>query len=404
MVLQSALEEQLERVRNSVDYLQNKLRVGLEIENHLKRRVNVLEKKQIFMDKVIESGIADLKHYHSKCRDHIMNLLSDGQSNIKSTINVIDEKVRRFDQGTVSTLAPQSDTELEEHECRDVHISPQAKPLSESKRNGPSSLAVEAGGKGDASDALAMALQEKVAALLLLSQQEERHLLERNVNSALQRKIEDLQRNLLQVTNEKVKALLELAQLKQEHQLLLEKLGHETKQGKGVVDTGERRLVTRESDGALRNLLKKSYLRRWIGPLDVSGNEADSSPNNEGKLFSQKSSSVDFARHVLILGAKESVTSEGTVSGVSEVLNDIISEAKLLRTALGSSLPISWSVETDIGYIGDSVGSDIAHQEWSDEKIDTVSAAGLEMVELLIFAAQMLRDMQTNMVPDTKVL
>lgn len=39
----------------------------------------------------------------------------------------------------------------------------------------------------------------QVDALLLLSQQEERHLLERNVNSALQIKIEELQRNLLQV-------------------------------------------------------------------------------------------------------------------------------------------------------------------------------------------------------------
>ena len=39
----------------------------------------------------------------------------------------------------------------------------------------------------------------QVAALLLLSQQEERHLLERNVNAALQRKMEELQRNLLQV-------------------------------------------------------------------------------------------------------------------------------------------------------------------------------------------------------------
>lgn len=39
----------------------------------------------------------------------------------------------------------------------------------------------------------------QVAALLLLSQQEERHLLERNVNAALQRKVEELQRNLLQV-------------------------------------------------------------------------------------------------------------------------------------------------------------------------------------------------------------
>jgi hypothetical protein len=39
----------------------------------------------------------------------------------------------------------------------------------------------------------------QVDALMLLSQQEERHLLERNVNSALQIKTEELQRNLLQV-------------------------------------------------------------------------------------------------------------------------------------------------------------------------------------------------------------
>ncbi|TKY71238.1 golgin subfamily B member isoform X1 [Spatholobus suberectus] len=425
----SALEEQLERLKNSVDYLQNKLRVGLEIENHLKKRVNVLEKKQISMDKVIENGIADLKHFHSKRRDQIMNLLGDGESSIKSIINEIEERVRRFDLSTVPNLTPQRDVELEKPECWDVHISPQAKPVCESKRNNPSMLSADVGVKGDASDALAMALQEKVDALLLLSQQEERHLLERNVNSALQRKTEELQRNLLQVTNEKVKALVELAQLRQEHQLLLEKLGHETRQGKGVVNTGERRLVTRERDGTLKNLLKKSYLRRWIGPLDVSGNEVDSGSNNEGKFFNHRSSSMDFARmkienatlkesmesmehltssirrlRLSLLKAKESVTSEGTISGVSEILHDVIHEAELLRTALGSSLPTSWSVETDISYIGYSVGSDTGHQECSDEKMDTVSAAGLEVVELLIFSAQILKDLQTKMVPDIEVL
>ncbi|XP_027359641.1 golgin IMH1 isoform X3 [Abrus precatorius] len=426
----SALEEQLERLRNSVDYLQNKLRVGLEIENHLRKRVNVLERKYISMDKVIENAIADLKHHHSKCRYHIINLLSDGESSMKSIINVIDERIRRFDQSTVPNLTPQRDAELEEHECRDVHISSQAKPVSEPKRDSSSSLLADAGGKSGASDALAMALQEKVAALLLLSQQEERHLLERNVNSALQRKTEELQRNLSQVTNEKVKALMELAQLKQEHQLLLEKLGHETKQGKVVVDTGERKLVTRERDGTLKNLLKKSYLRRWIGPLDViSQNEVDSSPNIEGKLFNQRSNSMDFARmkienatlkesmesmehltssiHRLRLSlfkAKESLTSEDIVSGVSEILNDILNEAKLLRTALGSSLPISWSDEADVGHVGDSVGSDTGHQECIDEKMDTVSAAGLEMVELLIFSAQILSYLQTKMIPAVEVL
>ncbi|KHN30437.1 hypothetical protein glysoja_033175 [Glycine soja] len=419
----SALEEQLERLRNSMDYLQNKLRVGLEIENHLKKRVNALENKQISMDKVIENSIADLKHNHSKCRDEIMNLLGDGESSIKSIINAIDEKVWSFDLSTVPNLTPQRDAEPEESECADLHISPQAKPVSESKRNSPSALSADAGVKGDPSDVLAMALQEKVAALLLLSQQEERHLLERNVNSALQGKTEELQRNLLQVTNEKVKALMELAQLKQEHQLLLEKFGHEPKQGKGVVNTGDRQLVTRERDGTLKNLLKKSYLRRWIGPLDVSGNEVDSSSNNEGKIFNHRSSSMDFARHVIenatlkesmesmerltssihrlrlsLLKATESVISEGTISGVSEILNDVIHEAELLRTALGSSLPTSWSAEADISYIGYNVGSDTGHQECSDEKMDTVSAAGLEMVELLIFSAQILRDLQTKMV------
>ena len=66
--------------------------------------------------------------------------------------------------------------------------------------------------------------------------------------------------------------------------------------------------------------------------------------------------------------------SEGTISGVSEILNDVIHGAELLRSALGSSLPTSWSAEADISYIGYNVGSDTGHQECSDEKRDTVSA------------------------------
>jgi hypothetical protein len=54
--------------------------------------------------------------------------------------------------------------------------------------------------RGDASEAFAQALQEKVGALLLLSQQEERHLHEENVNAALQQKVDELQRNILQVS------------------------------------------------------------------------------------------------------------------------------------------------------------------------------------------------------------
>ncbi|XLS58544.1 hypothetical protein HN51_008299 [Arachis hypogaea] len=54
-----------------------------------------------------------------------MNLLNDRESSVKSIINVIDERVRSFDQSTIPYLILQRDGQLEDHECRDVHISPQ---------------------------------------------------------------------------------------------------------------------------------------------------------------------------------------------------------------------------------------------------------------------------------------
>ncbi|KAK4258856.1 hypothetical protein QN277_005256 [Acacia crassicarpa] len=422
----STLEDELERVRNSVDNLQNKLKVGLEIENHLKKKINVLEKKQISFITMINNSISDLKCCYSEYGDHIKHLLNDGESSIKSIVSMIDERVRKFDQSGKPT--PQSEAEPEDRDCRDVHISPQAILVSESESNEPSVLNIEHGGKGDASEMLAQALQEKVGALLLLSQQEERHLLERNVHSALQKKVEELQMNLLQVTNEKVKALMELAQLKQENHLLRAKFGPLTKEEKSVVDSGERKLVIHQQDRRLRNLLKKTYLRRWINPLDASRNEVDSDPNSEGR-----SSSMDLARmkidvatlkeslesmdrltsschrlRLSLLKAKDSLTSVGTMSGIYEVLDNVINEATLLRTALGSSLPISWSAGEDVGVSrrsGDSDSGDI-NQDCSGEKVDTVSAAGFEMMELVIFAAQMLKGtgMHSNVVPDIEAL
>eukprot|EP00850_Spirogloea_muscicola_P015024 SM000112S23966 [mRNA] locus=s112:50833:55153:- [translate_table: standard] len=76
-------------------------------------------------------------------------------------------------------------------------------------------------------EAFAQATQEKVAALLLLSQQEERHNLEANTIAALEMQTRDLRQQLTQrlvysatcikqVTGEKVQALMEVAQLKHE--------------------------------------------------------------------------------------------------------------------------------------------------------------------------------------------
>lgn len=77
------------------------------------------------------------------------------------------------------------------------------------------------------------------------------------------------------------------------------------------------------------------------------------------------------------------ITSEDTLSSKSEALANIVSDAKLMKIALGSSLPVSWSAEhSDEEEMGVGGG----------EKVDCVSASGFEMVELLILAAQVLRD------------
>ncbi|KAL4349640.1 hypothetical protein AHAS_Ahas10G0062200 [Arachis hypogaea] len=65
--------------------------------------------KKNSMDKVVDNGIANLKHHHSQYKEHIINLLNDGESSVKSIINVIDERVRSFDQSTVPYLILQRD-------------------------------------------------------------------------------------------------------------------------------------------------------------------------------------------------------------------------------------------------------------------------------------------------------
>lgn len=97
------------------------------------------------------------------------------------------------------------------------------------------------------------------------------------------------------------------------------------------------------------------------------------------------------------LQAKESVTSEDSVSSILHSLDDITYEAKLIKTALCSSLPVSWSAEAGSGSSDTSIVDDpgSAHLDPS-AKVDYVSAAGFEMVELLILASQILKDRITK--------
>ncbi|CAI0439960.1 unnamed protein product [Linum tenue] len=395
----SALEEELETVRKSVDDLRNKMRM-------------------IRFNKVVMSGMLELHKFYSQHRLGILNLLAEEKSQLKSTVDMIEEHIKGFNLTQQNIVVSEVVASSDETECRDVHVSTVTDMPSASTRNDTASKIVAASNEDvEASEVLKQALQEKVQTLLLLSQQEERQLLERNVNGALQKKIEELQRNLLQVTHEKVKALMELAQLKQEHQQLQEKLANEAGQGNSLA---EKKQTNQERDVGIKNVLKKTYLRRWLGTLDSTGrSEVDVHSSSQGDLSGRKSNSMNVARmkienatlkeslesmehlvsstHRLRLALtriRESMAEKSTEPGLSGALDGIISEAKLVKTALGSSLPISWSAEVDVAPSSPRFSTEPSSPsaDTTDEKMDFVSAAGFEMVELLILAAQVLKE------------
>ncbi|KAI3702320.1 hypothetical protein L6452_28054 [Arctium lappa] len=421
----TSLEEEVEALRLSVINLRSKLQMGMEIEKHLKKMVRDLKNKKFCLEEKMKKDISGLRSFHSQHRLDIVNLLEEESSQFKSVVNAINEKMRQLCMnGELDHLLPQRDMTLQESDCRDVHISPDAGSDAITKENvsGLPSTSTSGGGNGsesvahmlkekesvsdlqetcssgtvNASEPLAQALQEKVAALLLLSQEEERYLLESNVNAALQAKLEELQKNLIQVTNEKVVALMELAQLKQDYYLLQEKLNYDVKQGKVLIGSEEKSMI-HDKDGRLKSLLKKTYFSQWVNPLSSHGSEGGTHQEHAHHISKKSSSStMDFARMKIEYTAlKESLESMGhltnsihrlrlslvkvkesdAVGGKSEIIENVVTEAKLLKTALGSSLPVSWSAETE-----------------DAEKVDFVSAAGFEMVELLILASHLLRN------------
>lgn len=64
-----------------------------------------------------------------------------------------------------------------------------------------------------------------------------------------------------------------------------------------MAEAGENRI--QERVGSLKNLLKKTYLKRWVGALDSPGNEAEAHLNYEGSLGNKSANyRMDVARFV----------------------------------------------------------------------------------------------------------
>lgn len=283
----------------------------------------------------------------------------------------------------------------------------------------------------DSKEALAQALQEKVAALLLLSQQEERHVLEENAILALESEIADLKQLLLQVTSEKVNSLMELAWLHQECLKLQEqqktyKQALQTQQTfpiiglRSVEDHGTMSEV--EKNSALigsDSMTKAGYFKHLWRSGPELGSRSKSSSNILSLSRSKENETVAIARlRVENAFLRESLTSirhlcnsanrlrltisrvaaessaqtdDESIEGAVEAVDGVISEALHLKVALYSSLPMN-----DLGW--NSIGSPLARasgigHEGSDgegpDDLDVVSFVGLEIVRLVLLAAQL---------------
>ncbi|XP_072992758.1 uncharacterized protein [Typha latifolia] len=405
----ASLEEEKESLRNSVDKLQSNLRMGLEIENHLKRNVRSLEKKLIMFEDYFRNGLFVLQNFCCHQRHEIMKMLEKEESHMKAVITEVQDKLSQIHiRSELNIEGLREEQQNDDTECRDVHVNVDADSIDLHKNSLPTSIS---NGTFGMSEAFAQALQEKVATLLLLSQQEERQLLERDMNEALQKKIQELQRNLFQVTDEKVKALTELANLKQEYQLLQEKYGNYN-----AVEP-VRSIGAHEQEGKLKSLFKKTYLNRWIRK-DLSQYETDVQESSERNRPTIRTDgySVDLARlkienaalqesianmehltssvhrlHILLLKAHDDVKSAHSMESIYEALNSITTEASLVKAALGGVLPVSWSGDASDVITYESLYEPTDLSSKSD-KVDALSAAGLEMVELLMLASGLLKE------------
>lgn len=416
----ASLEEELEKRKKSIDNLQSNLRMGFQIERHLKRNVQFLERKHNVLMNTIKTGLSELRDFHNQLRSEVLKMLEEETSQMKSFLLEVQEKLNQIQMNSELKYKDlEGGQQSVDAECRDVHISSDIDPNVHEVRRVLPTTSLLKDRTCDASDTLAQALQEKVAALLLLSQQEERHLLERDVNQALQKKMEDLQRNLSQVTNEKVRALMELAQLKQEYQQLQENSRHVYKRRTSMGDDSEKSTAIHEQEGKLKYILKTSYLKRWIGKgghnekdIDVHGS-SESSPTIKRNIYN-----TDFARlkvenaalqesmanlerltssicrlHCTLLKARDDAKSAVPPESIEEALRNIIAEANHVKTALGSSLPVNWSLDAAIDAATyENLCEPTSASDAIKHGTDPVSSAGLEMVELLILAAQLLQD------------
>ncbi|XP_040377795.1 uncharacterized protein LOC102705609 isoform X2 [Oryza brachyantha] len=400
----ASLEEEKDSLRAKISKLQNNLRMGLEIEQHLQRNARILEKRQALYDEFIRNGLSALQKLYVQQRDEIMKILEVESSQLSTVVNVIQDRLGKILINPEIIENPVGEMQCCDSSCKDVHVSMDVSPSTSSKDDVPSDCTTF----GE-SDVLAQALHEKMEALMLFSQEQERYLLEKQRNQIV---IEELQKNLSQVKEEKVKILVELAKLKEEYLMLK---GNSTPKDDHGAGDNMKIIPAHGRQGMFTSILNRASLKHWMRKENINIGHEYSDENDHTVA---KDYSVDLARvkvenaallesvatmerltssvhrlHIVLMKAYESVKSTASLESTYEALDSLITEANLMKTAVGVALPVSW-----LGDSSDAITSDALHdpsespKSSKSEKQDPLSSASLEMVELLILAADILKE------------
>ncbi|KAL5684436.1 hypothetical protein ACJX0J_010821, partial [Zea mays] len=210
--------------------LQSNLRMGLEIEQHLQRNARILEKRQALYDGFLRNGLSKLQKFYTCQKAEIMKILEEESLRLMKVVAEIQDKLTEFCINTEVSDHPADKIQCCDSSCKHVHVTKDISPSTCRKSDYPADLNSVS---FDESKALAQALQEKMEALMLFSQEQERYLLEKQRDLIV---IEELQKNLsqllerktlfpntplcVQVKDEKVKVLMELTKLKEQYLLL----------------------------------------------------------------------------------------------------------------------------------------------------------------------------------------
>ncbi|KAG6555143.1 hypothetical protein Mapa_003178 [Marchantia paleacea] len=363
----------------------------------------------------LQSDLQQLQGQHRTLVADVSAILQDERTQMLMTSEALLSEVERR---KVEPARVETEVELQhEPETTEVEVTPEERrssPHLENEITQVTSTSREEEAVRDANvwtnmddeskKILAQALQEKVEALLLLSQQEERHYLESATKSALENQVTELKQKLAQVTSEKISALMDLAEQRNEVHYLQERereLAQLLEQHRSTNAGGrllpatwsESKLQVMPDDSSIIPALQdkpvvnskqtttatRGYLKTWLRGLDISssafkpsaanGNKGGSPPvvtsnrpsdesNNgvarllvENAALQERVASVQHLAHsahrlrmslVKVATDLEGEPEPKSIQAAMDVVETVKAEARRLKVALGCSLPVSY--------------------------------------------------------------